>query len=335
MRRFFSALIQNFSAHLKPVISEPVDGLYDIIGDIHGYPDELKALLVKLGYGQEKGYWSHPQRRAIFVGDFVSRGPGTRDVLLIIRNMVENDAALAVLGNHELNVIGHFTINSKGKPIAQLAPSNIAQMDRISDQFRGEEEVLADTVKWLRRLPFFIDLGHLRVVHAYWSDENRYEIEQTMTKNKLTKSLVKEIFKGESLFAKAVWQTTRGIEINLPKDLIIKDEKGVQRTNFRIKWWENPHGKTFRSISYGNRFRLPDYTVPEQILFPFEIYDASKPLVFIGHYCALSEPLITASNVCCTDSCLAGPGRLAAYRYQGEKELWHEYFVFQDRFIRK
>ena len=55
----------------------------------------------------------------------------------------------------------------------------------------------------------------------------------------------------------AVIKSTKGIEINLPNDLIIKDSNNTRRSNFRIKWWEKAENKTFYEISYGNKFRLP------------------------------------------------------------------------------
>jgi len=49
--------------------------MYDIIGYIHGYANTLKELLRKIGYESSKGYYSHPERMAIFVGDDMDRGP--------------------------------------------------------------------------------------------------------------------------------------------------------------------------------------------------------------------------------------------------------------------
>jgi hypothetical protein len=305
--------------------------LYDIIGDIHGYCDELKSLLIKLDYKLENGFWSHKTRKAVFVGDFVSRGPNTRGALEIIKAMVENNAAHAILGNHELNMIGYFTYSKSEKNLYTPAPANKIQLESIRDQYYKEPDRLAEHVKWLRTLPLALYLGRLRIVHAYWSNEHINLINQTITKGKITKSLIKEIFKNETEFAKAIKQTTRGIEIILPPDLIIKDEKNVRRTNFRIKWWKNPKGKTFNELTYGNRFYLPFYTVPEQIILPFEVYTKSEPLVFFGHYCSSESNLIVAPNVCCVDNCIAGNGQLAAYRWDGKKRLSFDNFVFQER----
>jgi hypothetical protein len=74
---------------------------YDIIGDIHGYADKLEALLKRLDYQEVGGVWGHPQRTAIFVGDFIDRGPQQRRTVAIAQCMVERGSALAVMGNHD------------------------------------------------------------------------------------------------------------------------------------------------------------------------------------------------------------------------------------------
>jgi hypothetical protein len=68
---------------------------YDIIGDIHGYCDKLIALLSKLGYRERQGAWRHPERTAVFVGDFIHRGPRQVDTVRTVRTMVEAGSALA------------------------------------------------------------------------------------------------------------------------------------------------------------------------------------------------------------------------------------------------
>ena len=68
-------------------------GPFDIIGDVHGCFDELRALLDKLGYqvacsaGPDGDRYQvrHPQgRRLAFLGDLVDRGPRGREYLRII-----------------------------------------------------------------------------------------------------------------------------------------------------------------------------------------------------------------------------------------------------------
>src|SRR5262245_18948201 len=77
--------------------------MYDLIGDIHGHSDELVTLLEQLGYDRRQGHYSHPKRKAVLVGDFIDRGPQIREALCLVPPMVEQGAALAVMGNHEFN----------------------------------------------------------------------------------------------------------------------------------------------------------------------------------------------------------------------------------------
>jgi protein phosphatase len=79
----------------------------DIIGDVHGCIDELRALLTRLGY--EAGVdaaWRHPEgRKLVFVGDLCNRGPDTPAVLDLVGATVRAGSAITVLGNHDRHVL--------------------------------------------------------------------------------------------------------------------------------------------------------------------------------------------------------------------------------------
>ena len=84
---------------------------YDIIGDVHGYADKLEGLLLKMDYELIDGTWQHPDRKAIFVGDLIDRGPRQIDSVMIAKRMVEAGHAYIVMGNHEFNAIAYATPN--------------------------------------------------------------------------------------------------------------------------------------------------------------------------------------------------------------------------------
>ena len=67
--------------------------MYDIIGDVHGHAQLLKKLLTKLGYKKSDEGYVHSSRKAVFVGDFINRGPSIRKTIRIVREMVENGNA--------------------------------------------------------------------------------------------------------------------------------------------------------------------------------------------------------------------------------------------------
>jgi len=64
--------------------------MIDLIGDIHGHADKLEELLLKLGYTKNRGAFSHPDRKVLFVGDYIDRGPKIKETLQIVKGTSKN-----------------------------------------------------------------------------------------------------------------------------------------------------------------------------------------------------------------------------------------------------
>ncbi|MFE5729349.1 metallophosphoesterase [Streptomyces sp. NPDC056528] len=82
-----------------------------VVGDVHGYLDELVAALRAQGLVDENGGWAAGNARLWFLGDFTDRGPDGIGVIdLVMRLSAEAAAAggycKALMGNHELLLIG-------------------------------------------------------------------------------------------------------------------------------------------------------------------------------------------------------------------------------------
>ncbi|MFJ5093040.1 metallophosphoesterase [Streptomyces sp. NPDC088557] len=82
-----------------------------VVGDVHGYLDELTSALHAQGLIDENGDWSAGNARLWFLGDFTDRGPDGIGVIdLVMRLSAEAAAAggycKALMGNHELLLIG-------------------------------------------------------------------------------------------------------------------------------------------------------------------------------------------------------------------------------------
>ncbi|MFD7321336.1 metallophosphoesterase [Streptomyces sp. NPDC059875] len=82
-----------------------------VVGDVHGYLDELIAALREQGLIDENGAWAAGNARLWFLGDFTDRGPDGIGVIdLVMRLSAEAAAAggycKALMGNHELLLIG-------------------------------------------------------------------------------------------------------------------------------------------------------------------------------------------------------------------------------------
>lgn len=140
-------------------------GPFDIIGDVHGCYDELRALLGALGYAIS-GSREAPEvvppsgRRALFLGDLVDRGPDSPGVLRLVMHMVERGAALCVPGNHDMKLVRKL----RGRDI-KLAHGLAQTMEQLE---REPPERLLRIASFLDGLVshLVLDDGKLVVAHA-------------------------------------------------------------------------------------------------------------------------------------------------------------------------
>jgi len=295
--------------------------VYDIIGDIHGEAETLKHLLLSLDYVEgEEGYF-HPVRKAVFVGDFVDRGPNILDTLELVRKMVTAGNAYAVVGNHELNVLAFYTKDEDGLFLREHNLKNKTQIKKTYEEFKQNKPKRKLFLKWLRTLPVFLDLGEFRVVHACWENKAIDLLKKENPENCLSKQFLRKIYFERGKVFKAAMLLLKGREFNLPDDMVLKDGYGFKRSAYRIKWWEPMNGKSFEDISFGNRFRLPKYTIPSQLNIDIPLYFESDKPVFFGHYCLGDDAGVVRNNLCCVDGCIANGGRLISYRWDGKLPL--------------
>ncbi len=296
--------------------------MYDIIGDVHGHASLLKELLLKMGYVKAPEGYIHSDRKAVFVGDFINRGPQIRKCLRIIRKMVENGSALAILGNHEINTIIAHLEDEKGKPLMKPPMKNFLPVIKTIQEFAIYPDEWKDHLNWMRTLPLFLDLGDVRVAHACWSDTTINYLKEHLPPGRIKKNVFRKMLKSNgSELAQAIWITTKGLIYKMPGDLKVINNKGVSPRSFRIRWWEEPSDKTFEAISFESKFKLPEYTIPPEIAPATLPYPEDAPILFFGHYCRANGPHIIKPNLCCVDSCVAGSKSLLAYRWNGEKVL--------------
>ncbi len=291
---------------------------YDLIGDIHGCAATLRLMLATLGYQPSEGLYRHPQRRLIFVGDFIDRGPRQRETLEIVRPLVEEGLALTVMGNHEFNALAYHTPDGNGGYLRAHSAKNQKQHQAFLDEFEGEERRSA--LDWFMSLPMFLELAELRVVHACWASEFVDELGQAkMTPERLRQACVR----GSETY-QAVDVLLKGWEVDLPQGTSFSDKDGHRRTRMRSRWWA-PEPRNFKEAT----IEIPQENLPD-VVFPepdIEIYGPGQKNVFVGHYWLKGEPELLAPNVCCLDYSVGKGGELVAYRWSGEPTLTAENFV--------
>lgn len=136
-------------------------GPFDIIGDVHGCLSELRALLMKLGYLPHGESFTHPQdRRVVFLGDLVDRGPDIVGVLRLAMNMAAGGTALCVPGNHETKLMRK--LRGKDVKVSHGLAQSLEQLEREPPEFRKQVvDFIDDLVSH-----YVLDDGKLVVAHA-------------------------------------------------------------------------------------------------------------------------------------------------------------------------
>ncbi|HEX4023186.1 MAG TPA: symmetrical bis(5'-nucleosyl)-tetraphosphatase [Steroidobacteraceae bacterium] len=113
------------------------------IGDVQGCCEELEALLARIGFSADRDQlW--------LVGDLVNRGPRSLAVLRLVRSL--GDAAICVLGNHDLHLLA-----------VALAGAKLRKSDTLADILVAPDRDAL--LEWLCRRPLahFQPAGNRRV----------------------------------------------------------------------------------------------------------------------------------------------------------------------------
>ena len=303
--------------------------MYDVIGDIHGHADELVQLLEVLGYQNQHGVYQHPERKVIFLGDFIDRGPQIRKVLEIVRPMVDEGKALAVMGNHEFNALAFHTehIHRAEMFLRKRSIKNIRQHGQTILQM--PDKLLADAIEWFGTLPMWLDLDGLRVVHACWDERAVQTIKMARPNNeKITAAFLHFACDEDDVLFKAVEIVLKGKEAALPEGKSFADKDGHIRTATRIRWFLSPHGQTYRTYALTDKIDC-DLELEPSVIGTAAPYPKDAKPMFVGHYWLSGDrPELLADNVACVDYSVAKGGFLCAYRWNGEQKLSNDNFVW-------
>ena len=145
------------------------------IGDVHGDITALKTLLVRMPPIDSDD-------TIVFLGDYVDRGPRSKDVVELVRDLQKRAPAkiITLRGNHE---DGWLRVLSGGWPEFVMPPPNgcLAALRSYTgkpylegDRPTKEEIVLMtsgeffpkEVIEWLETLPYFYEDEHAIYVHA-------------------------------------------------------------------------------------------------------------------------------------------------------------------------
>ncbi|MEX0780412.1 MAG: metallophosphoesterase family protein [Balneolales bacterium] len=129
------------------------DRKYVAIGDIHGCVESLQALIKKLEPWNDRTF--------VFIGDYIDRGPASRQVVDYLIEFQENHDCIVLRGNHEQMLLDAFNTNDTklwlhngGDATLQSYGNVLTEISFEHYQFYNETQIHFDTREY-----FFVHAG--------------------------------------------------------------------------------------------------------------------------------------------------------------------------------
>ena len=311
---------------------------YDIISDIHGRFDKLAILMERMGYQPAgEGFLPPAGHKALFLGDLIDPKPGhalpggVRASLRAVKAMCDAGHALCLMGNHELNAIYFHSKGPDGRWLRHHGDKNVRMHEGtladFPDHLDPAGEWRAVWLPWMKRLPFFLDLGAFRAVHATWHPEF---IERLDGRNLDDETFFLAASDKHSPEGEALEVLLKGVEVELPGGASFTDHTGASRGNIRARWWELPDsGIGYDGLVFPANPSIPAAPVRAESFAQIPGYALDAPPVFFGHYFKPADSPLHPErhNVACLDHSAAKEGPLVAYRWKGGANINPEHYI--------
>lgn len=127
---------------------------YLVVSDIHGAIEKFDNVLKDASYDPEED-------QLIMLGDYIDRGPHSKDVVDKVQQLVEEDGAIAIKGNHD----DLFIRSQYDKSTRRIWEMNGAGSTRES--YNGDLEKMQRHREWLENhLQLYYETENFIFVHA-------------------------------------------------------------------------------------------------------------------------------------------------------------------------
>lgn len=163
----------------------PQQTIHYVIGDIHGEAEKLSKLLAAI---ESRHHWKHPNAagKLVFLGDYIDRGPNSRQAIEIALQGIEGFSAHYLKGNHEqmMSLCLHSTrreiwnswMSAGGEKTLHSFGYDV--FEHRYDPARLAEAVGKPILRWLDQLELIYQSSDFVCVHAGLNPQKNLQDQQ-------------------------------------------------------------------------------------------------------------------------------------------------------------
>ncbi len=274
-----------------------------VIGDLQGCFDSLLALLklIHFDYNNDK-LW--------FVGDLVNRGKKSLQCINFVKDLVEKNKAISVLGNHDIFLL--LCAENLRKP----HPSDT--LDEILNLPNSE---LTEIINWIRKRPFchFENIGGQNFLLTHAGIFPTWSLAETLQKSKVVENLLQTDNHQQYLqFLQEIWgDANANIKYEITAENLYKNQQFSVNVFTRMRFCEQ------QTEFLEFQFKGEISNAPKNLVPWFDLYSEKNPspnfTILFGHWSALGLKIDKKFRYVALDSgCLWGR-QLTAMRLEDRK----------------
>ena len=307
------------------LVKSPV---YYIVGDVHGQYQRLLGRLKSAGLTSKNGKYSFDNGKILFLGDLLDRGPDSRKVVELAKQLHEAGIAEVILGNHEFNFLGYLSRLDKRSFLRRHTLKNLRQHRATLKSYKGHKNDLEAHLTWLKSLPLFFENEYFRAVHACWDPQWIKWLKTKYPEGLNNERLFNHSYRiGKKSFY-CIERLLKGPELNLPEEFSSIDSDGNTRAGVRYKWWQKNKGRALKEVTTKWNSKWPN----KPFLSSFEnrslSYSKKEKPLFIGHYNFNNHPEFHTQNFLCLDCSDKEGNRGLIYRHEIGKPIAMKNLIF-------
>ncbi len=200
-----------------------------MISDIHGCIEPLNRMLEEVGFNRSTD-------RLVLLGDYVDRGPKSKDVVARVMDLVNNDGAIALRGNHDQRLVDLIRTNDSLIQSKFMEHGGIQTLhsycdfigkDIDKDKLQHARDHISSNyehhIAFLNELPYYYEDDNHICVHAglnphyaNWKNQPAYDF--MYIKNDFIKAKTR-------VAKKVIFGHTRAMEIHDSSDVWFDEDK--------------------------------------------------------------------------------------------------------------